>query len=301
MVNEHIRLQKENAIAVIGIGRVWEMMKFIPGLCMCLALFIGCGEPNLDDPKVREKILAKAIGDGDLRTRWTSSGEEMRYTPNQQVGHTGWVKGTRELWQLKHGKKHGIYISWWYSNQQNMVKGTYKDGSKNGLWTEWHENGQKSSEGIYKDGSEDGSWTYWSENGQKYSGLPGHSGDVNSVAFSPDGRTLASGSGGWSDDDNTIRLWDAVTGAHQRTLTGHTNWVRSVAFSPDGRTLASGSWPEIRLWDAVTGAHQLTLTGHTRSVESVAFSPDGRTLASGSKDNTIRLWELTPSSNATQR
>ena len=111
MVNEHIRLQKENAIAVIGIGRVWEMMKFIPGLCMCLALLIGCGEPNLDDPKVREKILAKAIDDSALQTRWTPSGAEVRYTPNQQVGHTGWVKGTWKLWQLKHGKKHGIYIS----------------------------------------------------------------------------------------------------------------------------------------------------------------------------------------------
>ena len=90
---------------------------------------------------------------------------------------------------------------------------------------------------------------------------------VWSVAFSPDGRTLASGS-----LDDTIRLWDAVTGAHQRTLTGHTSSMSySVAFSPDGRTLASGSgdWSDddntIRLWDAVTGAPQRTLTGHTSS------------------------------------
>ena len=60
--------------SAVGIGRVWEMMKFIPVLCMCLALLIGCGEPNLDDPKVREKILAKAIDDSDLQTRWTPSG-----------------------------------------------------------------------------------------------------------------------------------------------------------------------------------------------------------------------------------
>jgi WD40 repeat protein len=67
---------------------------------------------------------------------------------------------------------------------------------------------------------------------------------VLSVAFSPDGQALASGS-----LDNTIRLWDAASGALLRTLKGHTYTVRSVAFSPDGRALASGSWDgTVRLW-----------------------------------------------------
>ena len=109
---------------------------------------------------------------------------------------------------------------------------------------------------------------------------------IYDIAYSPDGRTLASGT-----DDDTIRLRDGVTGAHLRTLIGHRNRVRSVSFSPDGRTLASGSGDAtIRLWDGVTGAHIRTLTGHTGSVRSVSFSPDGRTLASGSRDGTI-LWD----------
>jgi len=116
----------------------------------------------------------------------------------------------------------------------------------------------------------------------------GHVNDVLSVAFSPDGKTLASGS-----QDNTIKLWEVATGRELRTLSGHFGSVFSVAFSADGQTLASASADHtIRLWDVATGGELRKLTGHSASVNSLAFSPDGTTLASGSDDKTIRLWEV---------
>ena len=131
--------------------------------------------------------------------------------------------------------------------------------------------------------------TLW-DAGQEPKGhtLKGHHGWVYSVAYSPDGKTLASGSG-----DKTIKLWDVATGKEQATLKGHTDEVNSVAYSPDGKTLASGSDDKtIKLWDVATGKEQATLKGHTDWVSSVAFSPDGKTLASGSGDETIKLWDV---------
>ena len=117
-------------------------------------------------------------------------------------------------------------------------------------------------------------------------GVPSGVQFVESLAFSPDGSTLASGSG-----VGTVKLWKVLTGSEVLSLAGHAGSVRSVAFSPDGRTLASGSSDKtIRLWEVSTGNEVRTLTGHTDEVRCVTFSPDGHTLASGSNDKTIKLW-----------
>ncbi|MDE2827369.1 MAG: T9SS type A sorting domain-containing protein [Bacteroidota bacterium] len=122
----------------------------------------------------------------------------------------------------------------------------------------------------------------------------GHTNDINSVVFSPDGTRLASGT-----DDNTIRLWDVATGQELRRIDRHVERYRkpvnSVAFSPDGTHLASGSKGEVRnvcLWRVATGRGLGCAGEHSGSVNSVAFSPDGTRLASGSDDGTIRLREV---------
>lgn len=117
--------------------------------------------------------------------------------------------------------------------------------------------------------------------------IEGHSGSVESIAFSPDGKTLASGS-----YDASISLWDLSTGRQSKVF-NHTYAVLSVAFSPDGRTLATGSYDKtVGLWDLKTWGKIQTLKGHSESVRSIAFSPDGKTLASGSWDKTVNLWDV---------
>jgi WD40 repeat protein len=116
--------------------------------------------------------------------------------------------------------------------------------------------------------------------------LVGHTHDVVSLAFSPDGKLLASGS-----RDNTAILWDVSTGAQRLVLRGHDAHVWGLAFSPDSLWLATGSHDRTaRIWNVTTGQPVLVLNGHADKVNSVAWSPDGRTIATGAFDQRINLW-----------
>lgn len=172
----------------------------------------------------------------------------------------------------------------------------------------------------------------WAKNLSLANTFTGHSEAVASVAISPDGQTVASGS-----HDQTVKLWNLQTGKLTRTLYGHTQPVLSVAMSPDGQQIISGSLDEtikqwnistgqqirslktdgyvawnnaiaiskdsqtlatgstdktVRLWNFATGQRTRTLYGHSLPVLAVAISPDGQTLASGSSDKTVKLWNI---------
>jgi WD40 repeat protein/predicted Ser/Thr protein kinase len=143
----------------------------------------------------------------------------------------------------------------------------------------------------------------WTGKDQKdFSTLRGDSRAITCVAFRPDGKQLAVGSGGNLTDNmvgsgsarqpGEVRIWDLETGNMVRQLIGHQQAVTAVAYSPDGQYLATGSRDRtVKIWNAVTGEEIRTLT-HTNDVQAVAFSPDGRYLASAGRDKTVKLWEV---------
>ena len=142
---------------------------------------------------------------------------------------------------------------------------------------------------ISGDRERDRSVRLWDvETGTLLKTLKGHRYTVESVSFSPDGKTIVSGG-----RDRWVRLWDANTGNLLKVFTGHTDWIASVSFSPDGKRIVSGSWDDtVRLWDVETGTLLKTLKGHKDEVTSVSFSPDGKRIVSGSWDDTVRLWDV---------
>jgi WD40 repeat protein len=127
----------------------------------------------------------------------------------------------------------------------------------------------------------------WNLEGRELRTFKGHRSTVSSVSFSPDGKLIATGS-----HDGTIKLWN-LEGRELRTFKGHSHWISSVSFSPDGKTIASGGVLDktVKLWN-LEGRELRTFKGHSHWISSVSFSPNGKTIASASLDKTIKLWSV---------
>ena len=119
--------------------------------------------------------------------------------------------------------------------------------------------------------------------------LKGHSNSVNAVAVTADGKQAISAS-----SDNTLKVWDLITGKELFTLKGHSQWVIAVAVTADGKRAISGSFDNtLKVWDLTTRKELFTLKGHKYLVNAVAVTADGKRAISGSFDNTLKVWDLT--------
>ena len=161
--------------------------------------------------------------------------------------------------------------------------GPQRGGAAGGLFVAWSPDGE-----LLASAAENVIRLWEAQSGREIRAFEGHHSRVTSVCFSPDGKSLASGS-----NDKTIRLWHVDSGREIRAFSGHQREVNSVCFSPDGKNLASGSDDEtVRLWHVDSHWEIRAFSGHQREVNSVCFSPDGKSLASGSRDTTVRLWQI---------
>ena len=124
------------------------------------------------------------------------------------------------------------------------------------------------------------------DTGQETFTFKGHTDDVTSVVFGPDGKYVAS-----TSSDGTLKVWNAASGQQVPAMKSYIVGAWTVAFSPDCKRIACGVADTVKLWDAVTGQEELTLKGHTSDVTSLAFSPDGKRLASSSQDCTVKEWD----------
>ena len=210
------------------------------------------------------------LPDGSIaRLRPGASVYTVAFSPDGQLLASGGDDNAVILWNVADGSKRNAFI----------------EHNKSVTFVAFSPDGQRLASA-----SLDGFVRLWYVSAKHQRNSFRHSNWIESVAFSPNGKVLASSGG---DQEGSVTLWNVRQKRRIATFPGHRSLIESVAFSPDGRLLASASRDKtIKLWDVDSQYMRKTLAGHKNVVHAVAFSPDGETLASSSRDNTIKLWEV---------
>ena len=244
-----------------------------------------------------EKLVLSLVNDHKIRLWDIMSGKRISFTgyighlnsasfsPDSKILVTGDSAGVIKFWDIESGKT--IWTVPNISIMQSLI--SYEKYTTYNM--AFAQNGEK-----FITTELDGTVYLWDNVKKQFGTLRKQNGrkvlPLNSVSTSPDGDTIAT----WSkSEDQTIRLWNAVTGKHKRTLKGYKRGNKRVVFSTDSSMLASWSSYDdttIRLWNVATGRHKKTLKGHDNLIESVIFSPNGNTLISHGTNGTILIWDV---------
>ena len=238
------------------------------------------------------KILATGADDGTVRLWDIVASKEIRNFPSIQGTHIGAVAFSPDGRVLATGGRDGKISLWDW--EHNSLMATLVGHPVAALVFSPDGKTLASASGW---GGDRAIWLWDVDTGQVRKKLPVSTRYVFSLAYSPDGKLLASGN--W---DKTVSLWDAVTLEKMPDVAGHNAWISSVAFSPDGKVLATASADQtVKLWEVGTWRPAATLKGHLYEIWGLAFSPDGRRLVTGSKDGGVKLWSTAPDPGKTTR